>query len=243
MEYHRLFPSRPPREKRRRDFPPSDFWRSLRPPFATLAITVVVSLSLCFSRATTLPESREPRPFQPPASIHRPKLESNFPHHIPQKLLRGARLGGKQRDARLSPCARRNDEMFLPPLCLFLPPPLHSSCPPSLSFSRVARSKTISEHIARVRLRSPFPVRLLAMSSRLFDPRGRRNNACTSPLSFVVPLVVVLAAQPPLLAFRCAKDFLTGEKLPRERIVRQAGRQASRCIGVRSRKISGYLTH
>lgn len=82
-----------------------------------------VSLSLCFSRATTLPGSREPRPFQPPASIHRPKLESNFPHHIPQKLLRGARLGGKQRDARLSPCARRNDEMFLPPLCLFLPLP------------------------------------------------------------------------------------------------------------------------
>lgn len=113
----------PPREKRRRDFPPSDFWRSLRLPFATLAITVVVSLSLCFSRATTLPGSREPRPFQPPASIHRPKLESNFPHHIPQKLLRGARLGGKQRDARLSPCARRNDETFLPPLCLFLPLP------------------------------------------------------------------------------------------------------------------------
>lgn len=121
MEYHRLLPSRPPRGKRRREFPPSDFWRSLRPPFATLAITV--SLSLCFSRATTLPGSREPRPFQPPASIHRPKLESNFPHHIPQKLLRGARLGGKQRDARLSPCARRNDEMFLPPLCLFLPLP------------------------------------------------------------------------------------------------------------------------
>lgn len=57
-------------------------------------------------RAIALRPSNPSRPF-PPLSL-RPELESNFPHHIPQKLLRGARRGRKQR----SLATRRNIFIF-----------------------------------------------------------------------------------------------------------------------------------
>lgn len=173
------------------------------------------SLFLSVSRARRLSlDPANPGPFSPLRLYTAPNLNPIF--HITSRKSYSAALGWAGSSAtRDSPPAREGTTKCFYLLFASFSPSHHSSCPPSLSFSRVARSKTISEHIARVRLRSPFPVRLLAMSSRLFDPRGRRNNACTSPLSLVVPLVVVLAAQPSLLAFRCAKDFLT-ERSSRE---------------------------
>lgn len=73
--------------------------------------------------------------FPPCAYTRRPKLESNFPHHIPQKLLRGCSAGQEAtRDARLS--HEGTTEHFyllfaslLPPSCL--PPfPPTPSCRP-----------------------------------------------------------------------------------------------------------------
>lgn len=53
-----------------------------------------------------------------------------------------------------------------------------------------------------------------AMSSRLFDPRGRRNNACTVARSHSFPLFSSFAVLTlSLLAFRHARNFL-GEKSP-----------------------------
>lgn len=161
--------------------------------------------------------------FPPCAYTRRPKLESNFPHHIPQKLLRGCSAGQEAtRDARLS--HEGTTEHFYLLFASLLP---LSCLPPFPPFPRAVRSKTISEHIARVRLRSlpsnlgafPAPSRRArpapaAMSSRLFDPRGRRNNACTVARSHSFPLFSSFAVLTlSLLAFRHARNFL-GEKSP-----------------------------
>lgn len=135
-------------------------------------------------------------------------------------------LGGAGSNARRTALARRNDGTFLSSLC-FPPSSFLSSSFPS--YLRAVRSKTISEHIARVRLRSlpsnpgafpaPSPCRAprpapAAMSSRLFDPRGRRNNACTVARSHSFPLFSSFAVLTlSLLAFRHARNFL-GEKSP-----------------------------
>lgn len=104
-----------------------------------------------FSRATLVSPFLPPILALPPcAYTRRPKLESNFPHHIPQKLLRGCSAGQEAtRDARLS--HEGTTEHFYLLFASLLP---LSCLPPFPPFPRAVRSKTISEHIARVRLRS-----------------------------------------------------------------------------------------
>lgn len=112
-------------------------------PLTSVAFLTPVSLAQPSFPPFSLDPGRSPC-----AYTCRPKLESNFPHHIPQKLLRGARRGRKQRDARLS-YEGTTEHFYLLFASLF---PLSS-----LSLPRAVRSKTISEHIARIRLRSlPF---------------------------------------------------------------------------------------
>lgn len=93
------------------------------------------------------------------------------------------RRGRKQCDAQL--LEWRNGETFLSSLCFY--PPLS----PFFLLLHAARSKTISEHIAPRFSRSALRARPTAMSSRLFDPRGRRNNAYTTTVA-VFPLLVSL---------------------------------------------------
>lgn len=160
----------------------------------------------------------------PPAPIHAaPNLNPIFHITSRKSYSAGARRGRKQRATHGSRTKeRRNIFIFsLLPSFLFLVFLL------SLLSLRAVRSKTISEHIARVRLRSlpsnpgafPAPSRRArpapaAMSSRLFDPRGRRNNACTVARSHSFPLFSSFAVLTlSLLAFRHARNFL-GEKSP-----------------------------
>lgn len=99
-----------------------------------------------------------------------------------------------------------------------------------------ARSKTISEHIAPRFSRSALRARPTAMSSRLFDPRGRRNNAYTTTVA-VFPLLVSLVF---VLRRPCTvvARFSTRKKsLGRKRVCGANWR-----IRV-SRKISGCLIH
>lgn len=119
----------------RGDFLPSDFWGAPSAPAS------------CATLAVSLP------PFDPwalpLASTRHPKLESNFPHHIPQKLLRGE-AGSSATHEGSRTRERRNIFIFSLPLsCLCcvlrILLPLHPDA---------AQSKTISEHIAQVRLRS-----------------------------------------------------------------------------------------
>lgn len=73
-----------------------DFWHSCRPHLerAALVSTLLLSILALF-----------------PLRLHtdRPKLESNFPHHIPQKLLRG----GAGSSATHSSCTKERRNIFI----------------------------------------------------------------------------------------------------------------------------------
>lgn len=116
---------------------------------------------------------------------------------------------GQEAVRRTAP-ARRNGETFLSSLCFY--PPLSP-----FSTSSPCRSKTISEHIAPRFSRSALRARPAAMSSRLFDPRGRRNNAYTTAVAVFpqFPLFSSFVVLAPLLlhAFRHARNPL-GERPP-----------------------------
>lgn len=228
-----LFPSFPSLLSESRDRPFSRFPSRFQPPSSSfnkrhdfLPPTFRRSSHSSFSRATLvspfLPPILALPP--PPAPIHAaPNLNPIFHITSRKSYSAGARRGRKQRATHGSRTKeRRNIFIFsLLPSFLFLVFLL------SLLSPRAVRSKTISEHIARVRLRSlpsnpgafPAPSRRArpapaAMSSRLFDPRGRRNNACTVARSHSFPLFSSFAVLTlSLLAFRHARNFL-GEKSP-----------------------------
>lgn len=88
----------------RHDFPPPTFAALPPPAFRAAQLPLFLPLT---------PRSWDPSPY---AYTRRPKLESNFPHHIPQKLLRGCSAG--QEATRRTALARRNDGTFLSSLCL-----------------------------------------------------------------------------------------------------------------------------
>lgn len=91
----------------------------LRAHFPPPSASPSVSLFLA-QRCSPLLAHDPPDPF-PPAPTRRSKLESNFPHHIPQKLLRGGAGSNARRTAfppSLPPSGRRNGETFLSFLCL-----------------------------------------------------------------------------------------------------------------------------
>lgn len=122
----------------------------------------------------------------------------------------------EQEAVRRTASARRNGETFLSSLCFY--PLLSLSLSPFFLLPRAARSKTISEHIAPRFSRSALRTRSTAMSSCLFDPRGRRNNACTTTVVVFpqFPLFSSFVLAPLLHAFRRARNLLGGKKRRRE---------------------------
>jgi len=126
----------------RGDFLPSDFWGwAPSAPASCGAQPSLLPSNLPFPTLRD-PWTPSPRVYAP----HQPGLESNFPHHIPQKLLRGG--AGSNATHEASPRTVGTSEHFY--LLFPLPP-----CPVSPALSFLSQSKTISEHIARVWLRFP----------------------------------------------------------------------------------------
>lgn len=141
------------------------------------------SCHACISRAALFsffPSSLDSGALSPAPTMP-PQTWIQFSTSHPAKVT--PRRGRKQCDAQL--LERRNGETFLSSLCFY--PPLS----PFFLLPRATRSKTISEHIAPRFSRSALRTRPTAMSSRLFDPRGRRNNAYTTTVA-VFPLLVSL---------------------------------------------------
>lgn len=83
-------------QQRHGDFPPSS-------TSGTLAIPGSLALSPRFFPSSLDSDALSPAP------TRRPKLESNFPHHIPQKLLRG----GAGSSATHSSCTKERRNIFI----------------------------------------------------------------------------------------------------------------------------------
>lgn len=110
---------------------------------ASRRVTLVVSPFLARQNS---PPTRDPRPF-PLRLYTAPNLNPIF--HITSRKSYSAALGGAGNNATQAPRTKERRNIFI--FSLPLSRPLRV---PFLSYT--ARSKTISEHIARVRLRSPF---------------------------------------------------------------------------------------
>lgn len=116
-----------------------------------------------------------------------------------------------QEAARRTTLARRNGGTFLSSLCFSLSPFLSLCSPEVKQFRNILPEYGCDlSPLAFLALSPGTPV---AMSSRLFDLRGRRNNACTTTVAIpVVSLVVVLRRPRTTIARFSAREKFPFEK-------------------------------